>query len=236
VIRVLFADDELMARRRLARLLADVDGVEVVAECASGQAALDELERVEVDVALLDVRMGEISGLDVSELAGELGVEVIFTTAHPEHAVAAFEKGAIDYVLKPIEPERLAAALARAGQRIEAGRAPRPQAAERLALTVRGEVRFVRAEDVSHALHDGSLVSVFVGGEPLLTELSLNELERRLPPRFERVHRRALLDLAHVDRLVPLPTGGYRAIVRGGHQVPVSRQSARRLRRAIDIA
>lgn len=239
-LRVLFADDEQMARRRMRRLLGSIERIEIVAECASGEEALAQLDRVDVDLALLDVRMGARSGLDVSDAAAELGVEVIFTTAHTEHAVAAFAKGVVDYVQKPVEAERLAQAIERARERIararpvEAAR-PAPEV-ERLALESRGEVRLVRIADVSHAIADGALVSVWAGGEPIVTDLSLSELDRRVPAgTLERVHRRALLALAHVDRLRPLPTGGYLAITRAGHEVPVSRQAARAIRRRFGI-
>lgn len=237
-LRVLFADDEQMARKRMRRLLEAIAGVEIVAECESGEAAMRELDRVDVDVALLDVRMGAVSGLDVSRVAEELGVEVIFTTAHVEHAVAAFERGAVDYVLKPIEAERLERAIARVSARIESARAPvrDPASAplDRVALEVRGEVRLVRPGDVTHAIHDGDLVTVLVKGEALLTEKSLTELGELLP-HLERVHRRALLSLAAVDRLRPLASGGYLAIVAPSFEVPVSRQAARALRRKLGI-
>lgn len=242
-LKVLIADDEQMARRRLRRMLEAMEGIEIVAECASGEAALATLEEREVDVALLDVQMGALSGLSVSEAAAELGVEVIFTTAHPEHAVAAFDRGAVDYVLKPADADRLATAIARARRRIEAEQprastdAPRgdPLPA-RLPIAVRGEIRLVDPGEITHAIHDGSLVTVFAGRDALLTDLSLNELEQRLPPdRFARVHRRALINLDKVDRLRPLPTGGYLAVTPGGHEVPVSRQAARALRRRLGI-
>lgn len=236
-VRVLFADDEQMARKRVRRLLEAIPGVEIVAECDGGEAAMRELDRLDVDVALLDVRMGAVSGLEVSKLAEELGVEVIFTTAHEQHAVEAFARGAVDYVLKPIEAARLEQAMARATRRIEdARRAPSAASVpERLALEVRGEVRLVRPGDVTHAVHDGQLVTVFVSGEPLLTEKSLTELEAMLPS-LTRVHRRALLSLAHVERLRPLATGGYLAIVGAEQEVPVSRQAARELRRKLGLA
>lgn len=237
-LRVLFADDEQMARKRMRRLLESIEGVEIVAECESGEAAMRELDRLDVDVAVLDIRMGGASGLDVSRLAEELGVEVVFATAHEEHAVAAFERGATDYVLKPIEGPRLSEAIDRARRRIDAARTTsKPAAApiDRVPLEVRGDVRLVRPSDVTHAIHDGQLVTVFVNGEALLTEKSLTELEALLPA-LERVHRRALLSIAHVERLRPLPSGGYLAVVGAAHEVPVSRQAARGLRRKLGIA
>ncbi|MEZ4250969.1 MAG: LytTR family DNA-binding domain-containing protein, partial [Polyangiales bacterium] len=167
----------------------------------------------------------------------DLGVAVIFATAHPGHAVEAFELGATDYVLKPLDEERLGVAIDRVKARCEeTPAAAAPATFERLALQVRGEVRLVRPEDVEHAQLEGELVVVVAKGERLLTELSLQDLERRLPgPSFRRVHRRALLNLAHVDRLRPLATGGYVAVTSRGDEVPVSRQEARRLRQRLGI-
>lgn len=236
-LRVLFADDEAMARKRMRRLLESQPGVEIVAECTSGEDALLSLDAHAVDVALLDVHMGLVSGLEVSELAAELGVEVILTTAHTEHAVEAFEKGAVDYLLKPIDEARLAQALSRASARIEPSRpasSPSAPTTERLAIESHGEVHLLNPEDISHAISDGQLVTLVAGNRELLTERTLSELERRLPSLL-RVHRRALLSLAHVDRLKPQPTGGYLAVMRSGQEVPVSRQEARELRRRLQL-
>jgi two-component system LytT family response regulator len=237
-MRILFADDEQMARKRMRRLLESIPGIDIVAECESGEAAMRELDRIDVDVALLDIHMGTTSGLEVSQLADELGVDVIFTTAHEGHALEAFARGAIDYVLKPIEAGRLEQAIGRVKKRREAPRAAAtaaPASLDRIALQVRGEVRLIRPADVTHAIHDGQLVTVSVAGEKLLTDKTLTELESMLPG-LMRVHRRALLALSHVERLKPLDSGGYIAIVgASGDEVPVSRQAARGLRRALGI-
>jgi two-component system LytT family response regulator len=233
-LRVLFADDEAMARKRMRRLLEAQPNIEIVAECTSGEEALLCLDAHAVDVALLDVHMGLVSGLQVSELAADLGVEVILTTAHAEHAVEAFEKGAIDYLLKPIDEARLAQALSRASARIQVAPTPSAQPTDRLAIESHGEVHLLNPEDVSHATSDGQLVTLVTTDRELLTERTLAELERRLPSLL-RVHRRALLSLAHVDRLKPQPTGGYVAIMKSGHEVPVSRQEARELRRRLQL-
>ncbi len=243
-LRVLLADDEEMARKRLRRLLSALPDVEIVAECASGDAALSALETLDVDVAVLDVQMPGLSGIEVSEAAAELGVEIILATAHAEHAVTAYAHGVVDYVLKPVDAERLAVAIERARTRIarpaEPDGAARPMAAlrpsERLAVSVRGEVRLFSPADIEHATLEGELVRLRVGDELVWTELTLQELETRLAgPDFLRVHRRALLNLAHVDRLRPVSTGGYLAITRRGDEVPVSRQQARRLRTRLGL-
>ncbi|MFO0714267.1 MAG: response regulator [Sandaracinus sp.] len=235
-LRVLIADDEEMARLRVRRLLGELGQASIVGEAASGKEALALLEDLDVDVALLDVRMGLVSGLDAAERAADLGVEVIITTAHREHAVEAFAHGAIDYLLKPIEGPRLAKALDRARARLVTSPAP-PTAlttSARLPLEVRGEIVLVPIQAITHAVLEDTLVRVHAGSEAHLTELSLTDLERRLPHLF-RAHRRALVSLDHVSRLRPLASGGYVAILRDGAEVPVSRQSARALRRQLGI-
>jgi len=239
-LRVLIADDEALARRRLRRLLEESPDIEVVAELDSGDAALAALEAAAVDVAFLDIQMPGLSGLDVSSAAADLGVEVVFVTAHPEHATRAFDQGVVDYVVKPVDPERLELALERARARVAAALpTPPPSAAElpaRLAVAVKDEVRLLSPADVACAILDGELVRLRVGTETLWTDLSLQDLERRLEGAgFLRVHRRALVNLAHVDRLRPLETGGYVAITRAGDEVPVSRQQARLLRQRLGI-
>lgn len=239
-LRVLVADDEEMARRRLSRLAAAVGGVVVVAECATGDAALDALESLEIDVAVLDIEMPGLSGLDLSAAAADLGVEIVLATAHAEHALAAFERGVADYVLKPVDGARLAQALERVRARVGHARAAAPGVtsatpAERIAIEAHGEVRLFAPSDVESALLDGELVRLRVGHETIWTDRSLADLEARLGEPFLRVHRRALLALAHVDRLRPLSTGGYVALTRSGDEIPVSRQAARRLRQRLGI-
>jgi two-component system LytT family response regulator len=243
-MRVLLADDELVARKRLARLLAGIDAVTVAGECESGAAVLERIERGDVDVVLLDIHMPGLSGLETIARLPDDGPLVILCTAHPDHALDAFEHGAVDYVLKPVDPARLKKALARAAVRL-AERAPAPegtQAAEggpaldRLAIRTRQGIVLLDPKAVSHAVLEGELVTVVADGATYLSDNPLNELQERLPrDTFERVHRRALLNLAHVARLEPLETGGFLAHTRGGHAVEVSRQAARELRKRLRL-
>lgn len=247
-LRVLFADDEEMARTRMRRLLSALPELTIVGEARSGQEVLALLDDVDVDLAVLDVRMGLVSGLDAAARAADLGVEVIVTTAHRDHAVDAFDRGVVDYLLKPIDAARLAVAIERVRSRRaplddaasalvrpELGSAPSIAESTRLALEVRGEIHLIAAADVTHAVFTDTLVEVHsVGRGPQLTELSLTDIERRLPHLF-RAHRRALVSIAHIHRLRPLGTGGYVAILADGAEVPVSRQAARELRRRLGL-
>ena len=129
-LRILIADDELVARRRLARLVAALPGSTVCGEVADGEAVLDTVRAGGVDVVLLDIHMPGLSGLDALALLPAGGPHVILVTAHPDHAVEAFEHGAVDYVLKPVDAARLQKALERARSRRAPPPAPSPAPGE----------------------------------------------------------------------------------------------------------
>ncbi|WP_164007688.1 LytR/AlgR family response regulator transcription factor [Pyxidicoccus trucidator] len=249
-LRVLVADDELLARKRLSRLLAAFPDTEVCGEAADGAAVLAAVRAGGVDVVLLDIHMPGLSGLDALALLPEGRPRVILCTAHAEHAVDAFNHGAVDYVLKPVEPARLQKALERARARLDAAPREAPAAAAdrtpaataavrglaRLPIPTRQGIVLVDPDTISHAALEDELVTVFTGQGDFLTDFTLNELAEKLPAeRFHRVHRRALLNLSHVTRLEPLETGGYLARTARGHAVEVSRQSARELRRMLGL-
>jgi two-component system LytT family response regulator len=242
-VRVLVADDEQLARNRLVRLLAGMEDVALVGQCDSGQAVLDRLKEQDVDVLLLDIHMPGLTGLETAELLPENGPVVVLCTAHPDHALAAFELGAADYVMKPIEAGRLKRALGRARAALVARQRAPTAAAEspapvfaRLAIPTRQGIALVDPRDVSHAVLDGELVSIVAGSSTYLSDQPLGDLQERLPRElFERVHRRALLNLEHVVRLEPNDAGGFVAHTRGGAAVEVSRQAARELRRRLGL-
>ena len=236
-LRVLVADDEAIARKRLARLLGAMPDVVIAGECGDAQEVLTTVRGGEVDVVLLDIQMPELSGLEALQLFPVGGPLVIFCTAHAAHAVSAFDVGAVDYVLKPIDGGRLRKALERARQRIAA---PPVAAAgppvDRLALPTRQGIVLVDPRDVTHAQLADELVTVYAAGQAYLSALSLQEIEARLPPpTFVRVHRRALVNLKHIVRLLPNEVGGFVAETTGGHSVEVSRQAARDLRKRLGL-
>ncbi len=120
-LRVLIADDEQVARARLKRLLEAMPDIELVGECEDGGAVLERVRSGGVDLVLLDIQMPKLKGTEALALWPKDGPQVVFCTAHAEHAVEAFDGGAVDYVLKPVEASRLAKALARARERESAG-------------------------------------------------------------------------------------------------------------------
>jgi two-component system LytT family response regulator len=243
-LRVLVCDDELMARKRVLRLLGELPGIEGTIECESGEEVLAKLKTEDVDVAILDINMPGLSGLETVMQMPEDRPYVIFLTAHPEHAVQAFDVGAVDYLLKPVDDARLEKALARARQSLDHGAppvdggAPAPRTGK-LAIATHDGAALVNPGDVTHATFDGALVTVHTAARSILTDDTLQDLEVKLGglvgSPFERVHRRAIVNLEHVDRLESVDSGGYVACLSTGKRVDVSRQSARRLRRRLGL-
>jgi two-component system LytT family response regulator len=242
--RVLVADDELMARKRLLRLLGGMPDVEVCGECKNATQVLQRVAAGNVDVVFLDIHMPGLSGLEALRLMPEDGPYVIFCTAHAEHAVEAFDAGALDYLLKPIESERLEKALQRARSQeslrrfrdeVEHQQASAKAPVDRLAIPTRNGIALVNPMQVSHAVLDGELVTVATAQGDYLTDMSLQDLEGKLPSSFMRVHRRALVNLEQVVRLEPVDSGGFVARTARGDGVVVSRQAARELRRMLGL-
>lgn len=243
-LRVLVADDELMARKRLLRLLGELEGVEICGECRSAAEVLKRVAAGGVDAVLLDIQMPELTGMDALKLLPPGGPYVIFCTAHSEHAVEAFDAGALDYLLKPVESARLEKALQRARsqealrrfrEEADRQRAAAPAPLDRIAIPTRSGIALLDPKQISHAVLEGELVTVASLKGDTLTDLSLQELEEKLGRPFMRVHRRALLNLEQVVRLEPQDTGGYLARTARGDGVQVSRQAARELRRMLGL-
>lgn len=236
-LRVLIADDEPLARQRLTRLLSAMADIELVGECAEGSEVLRRIAHGDVDLVLLDVQMPGLSGTEALALWPSPGPSVVFCTAHDAHAVKAFDGGAVDYLLKPVEPARLKRALERVRTRgSAAGPTVSPVPSTRLPVTTRQGVVLVDTARITHAVLSEELVTLFTLDGSHLTDYSLQELLERLPSgRFERVHRNAVLCLEHVARLEPLETGGYLAHTANRQTVEVSRQAARNLRKRLGL-
>ncbi len=244
MIRLVIADDELLARKRLRRLTEALEGFEIIAECANGQEVLALARTDSIDVLLMDINMPGLSGLEALEALGPNAPLVILCTAHSEHAIDAFALGAIDYIVKPVELGRLRMALSRAASRLrQLNEAPPVFSAansvgslDRLPVETNRGVVLVDPNDVVSISLDGELSRIVTTTEVLLSAEPLRAmLDRLTDARFERVHRRAIVNLLHVVRLEPLPTGGYLAHMKSGQPVEVSRQAARDLRRRLGM-
>lgn len=240
VLRILIVDDEAPARRRLARMLAKIPDVEVVGEARDGDEALDKIQSLAPDLVLLDIQMPGLDGLGVAR-SGRALPPIVFTTAHAEHAVLAFELAAIDYLLKPIEEARLGRAIDRVRARPTAlsssalasllqqalGRAaPAP----RIAARSKTAVRLFDPREVTRFYAADKYSMVRLAGEELVLDDSLSALEAKLAPfDFVRVHRGELVNLAHV-RAVHSDGGETWLELSDGQRADVSRRLAPEIR------
>ena len=241
LVSTLIVDDESIARVGLRDLLADVGWIRCVGEASNGPAAVDAIDRLRPELLFLDIEMPGFTGLDVLRRVTHQPY-VVFTTAYGEHAVTAFELGALDYLLKPFGAERLATALDRV--RAALGE-PVPPTVDRLAEAMRqGPMTrlFVRSgnaiiplavESVTRFEAWGDYVTAHVGGGRArhVLHLSLNKLEERLDPaHFVRVHRTHIVNMAHVIAFRRQGRNRLVAELKDGTTVPVSRTKAASLR------
>lgn len=240
-LRVLVVDDEDPARAILREYLAREEGVTVVGECRNGFEAVKAVSELKPDLVLLDIQMPKLSGFEVLELVGR-EVAVVFVTAFDEHAVKAFEVNAVDYLLKPVSPERFAAALARARERLRARQplpvagllsASRPAGAPLTRILVRQgpRVHVIPVEALDYAEAQDDYVSLRSAGKEYLKQQTLSELEESLPAdRFVRIHRSYLLNLERLARIEPDGADSRTAILTDGTRLPVSRAGYARLK------
>lgn len=215
-LRVILADDEPLARERLKAQLADLDPeipVRVVAEAATGEAALAKAACVPADVILLDIQMPGISGLETARHIAALpqAPAVIFVTAHDEHALRAFDLRAVDYLLKPVRLNRLKEALSRVTPR------PTPPARGHFTAQERGRVWQIPVADVLFLRAEQRYVTARTREREYLLDESLVKLEEEFTQTFLRIHRNCLVARAHLS--------GFRRVqdAEGGHWVAVLR-------------
>jgi len=240
-LRVLIVDDEEPARTLLREYLGRAGGVEVVGECRNGFEAVKAVNDLRPDLLFLDIQMPKLNGFEVLELLGR-EVAVVFATAFDEHAIKAFEVNAVDYLLKPVSPERVKAALDKARQRVaahvpmpvaELAAAARPlgQPASRLVVRQGARVHVIPADKLDYAEAQDDYVSLHTEGKALLKQQTLADLEASLDPaRFVRIHRSYLVNL---DRLARIDTEGGEpkaVVLHDGTRLPLSRSGHGRLK------
>lgn len=230
-MKAVIVDDEQLARFELRRLLRAHPSVEVAGEAQDGEEALRLVRAHSPDVLFLDIQMPGMTGFDLLEkLDGELP-EVIFTTAYDQHAIRAFEVNALDYLLKPIAPDRLQVALSR----LE----PRKQQPFRLSqVFVRDGERcwIVRIADISLLESEGNYTRVYFAAEQPLIRRSLNAIEQQLDPQsFFRANRRQILNLNWIESTHVGVDGGLSLRLRNGREVELSRRRAEDLRSSLSL-
>ena len=231
-MRAIIIDDERLARTELRKLLQDYPEVEIVDEAANADEGINKIDSLQPDLVFLDIQMPGKTGFDMlAEL--ERAPHVIFTTAYDEYALKAFEVNALDYLLKPIEPKRLADAM----QKLHVAETKEnhivPENFNQSILTESDQVFvkdgercwFVKLSDIRLFESVGNYAKVFFGGNKPLILKSLNALEERLDQKtFFRANRKHIVNLRMIDKIEPYFNGGLLLELKGGEKIEVSRR------------
>ncbi len=240
-MKALLIDDERLARNELRRLLSAFPDMVIAGEAANAKQAREQLAALTPDLIFLDVQMPGETGLELLESLEPPVPHVIFTTAYDEFAVKAFELNALDYLLKPVDPARLAAALEKLRAKLGATAAPADRPA-RLAAEDKVFVRegdrcwFVEVKSIRLLESEGNYTRVhFDNAQPQLFR-SLNAMEERLDPKyFFRANRRQIINLAWIDKIEPWFSGGLLVHLKGGAKVELSRRQAQEFREKMSL-
>jgi two-component system LytT family response regulator len=236
-LTVLIVDDEQLARRLLHEYLQRHADIRVIGECDNGLDAVKAIAALAPDLALLDIQMPKLTGLEVLELTGRRD-GVIFTTAYDQHALKAFELHAVDYLLKPFAQERFDQALARARTLLG-----RPQAGlerliadgaeklERILIREREQVHVIAVDEIAYIEAQDDYVAIHTAGRSYLKTQRLAELENKLDGRtFVRVHRSYIVNLTQLQAIERQGKDGHIARLRNGKRIPISRSGYERIR------
>lgn len=223
-MRALIVDDEAPARERLRRLLAAFPELQVVGEARDGEQALSQVVALAPDVLFLDVQMPGASGLDVAASLPEPPPAVVFVTAYDHYALAAFDAAAVDYLMKPVEPERLARSVQRLRERGTPVRSRTQAPPVQLLIPDRARTHVVAVADILWLEAADNYVVVHSAERAPLMRRTLAGLLADLGDGFVRVHRGAAVALAHVQQVQARGKGDSVVVLRGGAGVPCSRR------------
>lgn len=227
-MHALIVDDEPLARSSLRVLLARDPAIERVTECDSGEEAVERVRELRPELVFLDVQMPEVDGFEVLERLGtDIPPAVVFVTAFDQHALRAFDAGALDYLLKPYTNARFDLALERAKEQVVRARAARGPAAAPTRLVVRSgrAVHFVELADIAWIESADYCVDLHVAGRTYTLRRSMASVEAELEPAgFCRVHRTAIVNLAQVHALQAGADGETEVVLHDGRHLPTSRK------------
>jgi two-component system LytT family response regulator len=241
-IRAIIADDEAPARAALKEELAHFPEVEIVAEAENGFTVIKAVHELKPDLLFLDIQMPRLNGFDVIELLGDEAPAVVFVTAYDEYALRAFEAKAIDYLLKPVRGERLAASLEKvkqilghpdavSQQHLVADQRDREAPLSRILVRIGAEVHLIPVKTISHFEAQDDYVRIHAAGKSFLKSERLNRLEQLLDQRqFCRIHRSFILNIEFLSKIEPWSKESRIAKLKTGLTLPISRDGYARLK------
>jgi two-component system LytT family response regulator len=242
---VLIVDDEPLAREALALALSEFHDVEITGECSDGFEAVKAINETRPDIVFLDIQMPKLDGFDVLELLGEDPPLIVFVTAYDEYALKAFESHALDYVLKPVRPDRLKKTFAKVNERLRgrsaqslrellADRQAHITPLTRILVRDRANVYIIAVEDITYFEAQNDYVNIQTRERSVLKKETLSHLEKLLDARqFIRIHRSYILNINYLSKIEPYTKDSRIAILKNGKTLPVSRAGYSRLLRLL---
>lgn len=238
MLRALIVDDEQPAREELSELLAEIKGISIVGECSNALEAIQTIHRLQPDVIFLDIQMPRISGLEMTAMLDPATMpHIVFTTAYDEYAIKAFEQHAFDYLLKPVDFQRLSKTVERLKNAKTVNNNVHlisDMALKHIPCYGHNRIFLLRLEDIEYLSSELSGVHVVGTNQSGYTQLTLKILEEKTP--FARCHRQYLVNLDAVSEIHLLDNGAAEVITRTGKQIPVSRRYLKPLKEQLGIA
>ena len=241
-MRTIIIDDERLARKELSKLLSKHSFIEIIDECANAEEAIKAIEEKKPELIFLDIQMPEKTGFDMLEELNYLP-QVIFVTAYDEFAIKAYEVNALDYILKPIDPERLAKTLSKIKEEAKLiEEQEKSLSTEKLSYSNQIFIKdgencwFVTIADIRYFESVGNYVKVhFEDNKPMLLR-SLNKIEERLEEKeFFRTNRKNIVNLKWIDKVDNWFSGGLKLTLKNGETIEVSRRQAQRFRELMSL-
>jgi two-component system, LytTR family, response regulator len=231
-MRALIVDDERLARKELMSLLADHKQIEVVGEAVNADDAIEMIDKLQPDLLFLDIQMPGKSGFELLEML-DAAPTVVFTTAYDEYALKAFEVNALDYLLKPIQPERLSETILKITEKAKEEKQLQEAGNRKLGLHDQVFVKdgdrcwFVSLSNIRMFESDGNYIKVYFDNFKPMIHKSLNALDEKLDDRsFFRASRKHIINLSWLESIEPWFNGGLMVKLKGGEKVEVSRRQA----------
>jgi DNA-binding LytR/AlgR family response regulator len=231
-MRALIVDDEPIARQVLRETLEDFPSIQIAGEASTGPEAVEEIQRLNPDLVFLDLQLPGLDGFAIlRSLRPDCIPLVIFVTAYEEHALKAFDAGAIDYLMKPVRRDRLAAAIEKAEARLAGKKTALPSAPRRIVGRLGEELHLLDPSEAIAFQADGELVVIVTARGKYFSNHSLKTLEEKLEyPRFRRIHRKTIINTDHIRTITPLTSKRWLLKMSNGLQVVVSKRLAGAIR------
>lgn len=241
-MRTLIIDDEPLARSLLAELLEEEKDIRIIGECGDGFEGLKSVQELQPDLIFLDIQMPKITGFEMLELLDN-PPKVIFTTAYDEYALKAFDVNAVDYLLKPVNPQRLHKALdkARAGndhdtQQFRDKLPQLPEQTQRIVVKVNGNIKILPLAEVFYLESADDYVKVHASDKYYLKHQTMGRFEAQLPQQqFVRIHRSYMANVQHIHKLDLYEKDQYCVVLRNDVRLPVSRSGYSKLKEVLGI-